>query len=62
MKRGFSAAEAADYLGVSERELRRLTANGHLAPKYAGEKHTKPLYDLRDLDRHFDSLPTERTA
>lgn len=58
-KRGFTRHEAAIYLGVSERQISKLRAEGFLPVRYQG---TKPLYDRHDLDRYFDSLPGETSA
>lgn len=58
-KRGFSEADAAAYLGISERTLRQLVVDATIPVRYRGR--TK-LYDVRDLDAFFDSLPTERSG
>lgn len=58
-KRLYSLSEAATYLGVTERQVSRLRAQGDLPVKYLG---TKPLYDVADLDIYVDSLPSERAS
>lgn len=56
-KRLYSLSEAATYLGVTERQVSRLRAQGDLPVRYLG---TKPLYDVNDLNRYIDSLPSEK--
>lgn len=58
-KRGYSEAEAAQYLGSSIDVIRREVALGNLPVRYLGRKR---LYDRNDLDLFFDSLPAERSA
>lgn len=58
-KRGYSEADAATYLGIGERTLRQLVTEQTIPVHYRGR--TK-LYDVRDLDAYFDSLPTERSG
>lgn len=56
-KRAYRLAEAAEYLGRSVRRIQELVANGDLPVRYEG---ATPLYDVKDLDRFFESLPSER--
>ncbi len=58
-KRGYTYAEAAQYLGVSEELIKKTAAAGDLPRKYF---RSKPLIDVRDLDNFFDSLPADRPA
>ena len=53
-KRGFSTAEAADYLGISVWSLRQATRENRIAAKKHG---TTVLYDRDELNRYFDDLP-----
>lgn len=56
-KRGFSEAEAAEYLGSSTTVLKREVAKGNLPVRYLG---SKKLYAREDLDQYFEALPSER--
>jgi excisionase family DNA binding protein len=53
-KRGFSVAEASQYLGISEWVLRDEMRNNRIAAKKRG---TTILFDRDELDRYFDDLP-----
>jgi excisionase family DNA binding protein len=53
-KRGFSVAEASQYLGISEWVLRDEMRNNRIAAKKRG---TTVLFDRDELDRYFDDLP-----
>lgn len=53
VKRGFSTAEAADYIGRSESHIRRLKRDKKLAARRDGAVVT---YLLEDLDAYLDSL------
>ncbi|WP_181905746.1 helix-turn-helix domain-containing protein [Microbacterium bovistercoris] len=53
-KRGFTVAEAALYLGISEWVLRCEVRENRLAARKRG---TTLLFDRAELDRYFDSLP-----
>jgi hypothetical protein len=55
-RRGFSADEAADYIG-NKSIFERMLRHGWLAPSHQGHKQT--LFDLRDLDAVFDRLKKE---
>lgn len=57
-KRGFTVAEAAAYLGISEWVLRVEMRNNRIAAKKRG---STVLFDRGELDRYFDDLP-EREA
>lgn len=58
-KRGYSEAEAAIYLGSSRTVVREETVKGNIPVRYLG---SRKLYDRMDLDRFFESLPSERSA
>jgi len=53
-KRGYTKAEAAAYLGISEWVLNVETRENRIAAKKRG---TTILYDRAELDRYFDDLP-----
>jgi excisionase family DNA binding protein len=53
-KRGYTAAEAAQYLGISDWVLRAEVRNNRLAAKKRG---STILFDRAELDRYFDDLP-----
>lgn len=53
-KRGFTTAEAAKYLGISEWVLRDEMKHNRIAAKKRG---TSVLFDRSELDRYFDALP-----
>lgn len=56
-KRGYSEKEAAEYLGSSTRVIREQVAKGNLPVRYLG---AKKLYDRKDLDAYFNTLPSVR--
>jgi excisionase family DNA binding protein len=47
---------AAAYLGISQRSLRELVAEGHVRAIFGKWKHSAWRFDLRELDRYADSL------
>lgn len=53
-KRGYTVAEASQYLGLSEWVLRDEMRNNRIAAKKRG---TTVLFDRDELDRYFDDLP-----
>jgi excisionase family DNA binding protein len=53
-KRGFTVAEAAGYLGISEWVLRNEMRHNRIAAKKRG---STILFDRDELDRYFDDLP-----
>jgi len=53
-KRGFTVAEAAVYIGISEWVLRGELRDNRIVAKKRG---TTILFDRSELDRYFDSLP-----
>lgn len=53
-KRGFTVAEAAAYLGISDWVLRNEMRNNRIAAKKRG---STILFDRDELDRYFDDLP-----
>jgi excisionase family DNA binding protein len=53
-KRGYTVAEAAQYLGISDWVLRAEVRNNRLAAKKRG---STVLFDREELDRYFDDLP-----
>jgi|SRR5579883_2041471 len=53
-RRLFSARAAAQYLGVNEQTLKKITARGELQARRAGRRL---VYCLEDLDRYIESLP-----
>lgn len=65
-KRLYSLAQAADYLGCSQRTVQRLVAANTLPVKYMpvaeSQARPKPVFEVRDLDAYIDALPSERTA
>jgi excisionase family DNA binding protein len=56
-RRGLSREEAAVYLGISPGTFDQLRHAGQIdAPRVIGGRK---LWDIRDLDMAFDSLPRE---
>lgn len=53
-KRGFTVAEACEYLGLSDWVLRNEMRNNRIAAKRRG---STVLFDRAELDRYFDDLP-----
>lgn len=53
-RRLFSARAAAQYLGVHEKTLKKITLRGELQPRRIG---LRIVYCLEDLDRYIESLP-----
>jgi excisionase family DNA binding protein len=53
-RRMFSARGAAQYLGIHESTLRRITEGGDLRAKRLGHRW---LYSLEDLNSYIESLP-----
>ncbi len=53
-QRLFKTKAAAQYLGVHEQTLRKLTDLGEIKAKKLGERR---VYTLEDLDSYIDSLP-----
>ena len=53
-KRGYTVAEAADYLGLSDWVVRSEIRENRIAAKKRG---TTVLIDRAELDRYFDALP-----
>src|SRR3954468_22771861 len=53
-RRLFSAKAAAEYLGVHQRTLKKITARGELQARTIG---LRCVYCLEDLDRYIESLP-----
>lgn len=58
-KRGYSEEEAAEYLGISIASLRKARTQ---KPPLIGVKYfgSKPVYDVHELNRLYDSLPSEK--
>lgn len=55
------ANDAATYLGVSVREIRRLVKAGELDIKYVGKKNSREYRIITaSADAYFDALPTEK--
>lgn len=55
-----TARNAAEYMGVSLREVRRLIKAGELDIKYIGEKNSREYRILTaSCDAYVDALPTE---
>lgn len=55
--RGFSRAEAADYVGISPSKFDELVKDGRM-PK-AVEIDARRVWDRSDLDEAFDALKSE---
>lgn len=53
-KRGFTMAEAAHYLGISEWTIQKEVRESRLVAKKRG---STVLFDKDELDRYFDALP-----
>lgn len=53
-RRLFSARAAAQYLGVHERTLKKITENGSVAARQLGARR---VYALEDLDAYIETLP-----
>lgn len=53
-KRGYTVAEAAVYLGISEWVIRSEMRDNNIVAKKRG---TTILFDRSELDRYFDALP-----
>lgn len=53
-RRLFSAKAAAQYLGVHEQTLKKITGRGELQARRIGLRR---VYCLEDLDRYIESLP-----
>ena len=53
-KRGYTTAQAAHYLGISEWVLRDEMRNDRIVAKKRG---TSTIFDKAELDRYFDNLP-----
>ena len=53
-RRGYTVAQAAEYLGISDWVLRNEMRNNRIAAKKRG---STILFDRNELDRYFDSLP-----
>lgn len=53
-KRGYTVAEAAVYLGISEWVLRQEMRDNRIAAK---KRNSTVLFDRDELDRYFDDLP-----
>ena len=53
-QRLFSAKAAAQYLGIHEQTLRRITEDGCLPAK---RLRSRRIYKLEDLDAYIESLP-----
>lgn len=53
-KRGYTTAQAAHYLGISEWVLRDEMRNDRIVAKKRG---TSTIFDKTELDRYFDALP-----
>ena len=56
-RRGLSRVEAADYVGISPCKFDQMVADGRMpgARRIDGRK----VWDVRELDLHFDALPHE---
>jgi excisionase family DNA binding protein len=52
-----SKEDAATYLSISDRHLRRLVAGGQIKPKRIG---TMVRFHIAELDRFIAELPEER--
>ncbi len=60
-KRGYTTAEAASYIGMSQSFLRQLLRDNKIVARRAGETDRSPLIWLReDLDDYLDSLMEAR--
>ena len=55
-RRWLSQAEAAEYLGITDRTLRRMVARGELPAYRMGPRLTR--FDLSDLDATMRPIPT----
>lgn len=53
-KRGYTYAEAAQYLGISEWVLKDELRHNRIVAKKRG---TSVIFDRAELDRYFDDLP-----
>ena len=53
-QRLFSARAAAQYLGIHEQTLRKLTDAGEIRTRRSGDRR---VYRLDDLNSYIDSLP-----
>ena len=53
---GLDLDRAADAVSISKREIQYAIANNALVARYVG---TKPLISPSELQRWFESLPTE---
>jgi len=53
-QRLFGTKAAAQYLGIHEQTLRKLTDLGELSARKMGSRR---VYALEDLDRYIESLP-----
>jgi hypothetical protein len=51
---------AAEASGLSKRSLQYAIERGHLTAYYGGEKNTKPLVFVADLEAYVRSLPMKR--
>lgn len=58
-KRGYTTKEAAAYLGISVSTLREAARKSRIGVKRQG---STVLFDVHELDRYFDSLPSEAPA
>lgn len=60
--RMLSSADAARYVGLSARQLRRLRSAGRFPEpvKLSGDIRSKCLFDRRDLDAWIDRQKGER--
>lgn len=56
-KRGYTIKEAAQYLGIGEDTVKAEITAKHIGVKRRG---ATVLIDVKELDRYFDSLPSER--
>jgi len=59
-RRGLSRVEAAEYVGVSPSKFDQMVADGRMpgARRIDGRK----VWDVRELDLHFDSLPHDDSS
>ena len=53
---------AAEASGLSKRSLQYAIETGYLTAYYGGEKNTKPLVLVADLEAYIRSLPMKRGA
>lgn len=57
LKRGFTYAEAATYLGISPDLVKALVRESEIPARYI---RSKPILDRVDLDAFLESRPSEK--